>query len=210
MPDRKKRMYNSENRDAKAVATRSRILEEAKELFQSEGFACVTIEKLAQEAHVSMPTIYALFQSKRGILRALMDEVLPVGQFEALVQRSKEETSAPKRLRIAAKIARQIYDAEREQMDIFRGASVLTPEFKELEKEREQRRYKRLEEGVCWMAKEKSFIKGLSVSKAHDIFWAFTGRDLYRMLVVERGWKSDAYEKWLGQLLIQTLLGADE
>ena len=31
-------------------------------------------------------------------------------------------------------------------MDIFRGASLLAPEFKELEKEREKRRYKRQEE----------------------------------------------------------------
>ncbi len=208
MSDRKKRIYNSETRDAKAAATKDRILDAARELFQSEGFECVTIEKLAQEAQVSMPTIYSLFQSKRGILRVLMDDVLPADQLAALVARTRQEISAKELLMISAKISRQMYDAERAQMNIFRGASVLAPEFKELENERERRRYQRQEEGVCMMAKNKSLIKGLSLSKARDILWAFTGRDMYRMLVVEQGWKSDEYEKWLGQLLIRMLLGA--
>jgi len=208
MQNRKKRIYNSETRDAQAAQTRSRILESAKQLFEAEGFECVTIEKLAQESHVSMPTIYSLFKSKRGILRALMDEAFPVEQRRALVEIVEQEESAEGYLALAAKIARQMYDAERAQMDVFRGASVLAPEFKELEREREERRYKRQEKTIKAIVKSKSsfFPKNLSVVKIQDILWAFTGRDMYRMLVVERGWQSDEYEKWLAQLLIKTLL----
>jgi hypothetical protein len=50
-------------------------------------------------------------------------------------------------------------------------------------------------------------IKGLSATKARDILWAFTGRDMYRMFVVEQGWESEEYEKWLSKLLINTLIG---
>jgi len=212
MEDRKKRIYNSQARDAQAVQTRSRILDCAKELFQAEGFECVTIEKLAHAAQVSIPTIYSLFQSKRGILRALMDEALPVDQHRLLLQSVDQEKSAEGYLALAAKIARHMYDAERAQMDIFRGASVLAPEFKELEREREERRYKRQEETIKAMVtlQSSSFSKGLSVSKIQDILWAFTGRDMYRMLVVEKGWESDEYEKWLAQLLIKTLVSHHE
>lgn len=206
MQNRKKRNYNSENRVAQAAQTRDRILVAAKKFFQSEGFECVTIEKLAQAAEVSAPTIYALFQSKRGILRALMDQALPSEQFEALVERAYLEQSAQGHLAVSAKIARQMYDAERAQMDIFRGASVLAPEFKELEKERELRRYKRQEGTIKAMIKSKSLAKGLSPSKARDILWALTGRDMYRMFVVEQGWMSDEYEKWLAKLLVKTLV----
>src|SRR4051812_26672235 len=118
MSNSKKRAYNSEARDAQAQHTRSRILDSAKELFQTDGFEGVTIEKLAKHANVSAPTIYALFKSKRGILRVLMDEALPKVQFEALVAESRQEKSATKRLLIAAKIARHLYDAERTQMGI--------------------------------------------------------------------------------------------
>ena len=91
-------------------------------------------------------------------------------------------------------------------MDIFRGAAVLAPEFKELEKEKEMRRYNRQEVTIKAMVKEKSLAKGLSAIKARDILWAFTGRDMYRMFVVEQGWTSEEYEKWLAKLLISTLI----
>ncbi|MCB1107751.1 MAG: TetR/AcrR family transcriptional regulator [Chlamydiia bacterium] len=202
----KKRAYTSAVRNAQAVETKKRILISAKNLFEGEGFEYVTIEKIAQVATVSVPTVYSLFQSKRGILRALMDDVFPKEQFDALVEKSHKASSPQKRLFYSAKIARQIYDAEKAQMDVFRGVIFLAPEFKELEKEREMRRHARQEATIRAMAKEKSLSKELGVDKARDILWAFTGRDLYRMLVVEQGWTSDEYEKWLAQLLAKTLI----
>lgn len=206
MSSRVKRVYNSENRNAQAVQTRTRILESARKLFLSEGFESMTIEKLAKEAGVSAPTVYSLFQSKRGILFVLMDEAVPTKQIEALVEQAKQEKSPKKRIMIAAKIARQVYDAERAEMDIFRSASVLSPEFKDLEKDKEQRRYLRQEETMKTLEREKSLKKELTLTEARDILWAFTGRDMYRMLVVERGWTSNKYEKWLAQLLVETLI----
>ena len=209
MKQEKKRTYNSENRDVQAAQTRSRILEAALELFQTEGFDRVTINKLAKAAEVSMPTIYAIFKSKQGVLQSLIDEALPPEQFAALVDDSMQEKSPKKRLSITAKLARQIYDAERELMDILRVASVIAPEIKELEQEREKRRYERQGEYVKMMMKEKSLAKGLTLQKARDILWTLTGRDMYRMFVVERGWTSDEYEKLLAQLLTKSLLDAD-
>ncbi|MFX5793812.1 hypothetical protein ABTD98_22345, partial [Acinetobacter baumannii] len=76
-------------------------------------------------------------------------------QHQALVEGIKHEKSLEKRLMIAAKISRQMYDAERAQMDIFRGAFLLSQELKELEKEREHRRYKRQEESIKATAKKQ-------------------------------------------------------
>lgn len=201
-----KRTYDSTIRSAQAAKTRHRILSSAKKLFQTEGFERMTIEKLAQTAEVSAPTIYSLFQSKRGVLRALMDEVLATDQYEILMQEVKNETTAKGLLLLAAKIARCLYDAEKEQMTAFQGAVLLAPEFKELEKEKETRRYKRLERTMQFVAKQRSLTTGLTTSEAYDILWAFTGRDLYRMLVIERKWTSEKYEKWLAQHLIKNLL----
>lgn len=206
MSKAKKRPYQSESRGVQAAQTKWRILQAAKALFESEGFECTTIEKIAQKANVSSPTIYSLFQSKRGLLQALMDEVFPKEQFEALVEKSKEAASLEESLLYSAKIARQIYDAERSQMEVFREASVLSPELKELENERERRRYNRQEVTIQAIAKKNSLPKDMSVSKARDILWVFTGRDIYRMLVVEQGWTSEEYETWLAQLLINTLV----
>jgi AcrR family transcriptional regulator len=206
MSEIKKRSYKSTARDTQAAQTKARILNSAKNLFESEGFEYVTIEKIAQGANVSIPTIYSLFQSKLGVLRALMDDALPQNQFQALVEESIIEKSPKKRLGISAKIARQMYDAERAQMGIFRGVAVLAPELRELEKEREMRRYNRQEVTIKAMVKENSLIKELNATKARDILWALTGRDMYHMFVIEQGWTSDEYEEWLTQLLIISLV----
>lgn len=204
-----KRQYTSEARVAQAAQTRSRVLKAAQKLFQTEGFDHVTISKIAKAAKVSAPTIYAIFKSKRGVLQALIDDALPLKQFAELVDHSMQEKSAKKRLGITAKLARQMYDAESELMDILRGASVVAPEFKELEQEREKRRYERQGEYVKKLMQEKHLKAGLTLQKARDILWTLSGRDLYRMMVLERGWSSDEYEKWLAQLLVTSLLGED-
>jgi AcrR family transcriptional regulator len=206
MSTHKKRIYNSKHRQSQTAITRGRILNCARSLFQSHGFEGVTIEQLAQAADVSMPTIYALFQSKRGVLRALMDEALPPEEFESLVRKFSQETSAKERFAITAQIARQLYDAECAQMDIIRGATFISTEFKALEHEREQRRYKRQEKSIKNMIDENALASHLSPEQARDILWAFTGRDIYRLFVIERGWTSHEYEKWLTQWLEMALL----
>lgn len=201
-----KRIYNSENRDAQAAKTRARILDAAKKLFLTDGFDCVTISKLANTAKVSMPTVYSLFKSKRGVLQSLIDDALPPHKFSALVSDFEQEKSPKKRLFLTAKIARQIYDAERELTDILRSASIMGPEFRELEQEREQRRYDRQGNGLRKLFDEGALIQGLTLSKARDIQWTLTGRDIYRMYVIELGWTPDEYEAWLGELLVKQLL----
>lgn len=206
----KKRAYKSVSRQTRSQQTRQRILASAKMFFESKGFEQVTIDEIAREAQVSIPSIYSIFQSKRGVLLGLMDEAFSPEQHAALVDLVKKETCPRKRLQITASIARQLYDAEKAQFGFLRGASILDPVFKGLEIERERRRYQRQKETVETMAREQAFQKSLSLSKIRDILWAFTGRDFYRMLVIERGWSSDEYEKWLGETLIQVLLTSQE
>jgi hypothetical protein len=43
-------------------------------------------------------------------------------------------------------------------------------------------------------------------ANTHDLTNAVTTRDVYRMLVIERGWSSDQYEKWLADALVTALI----
>lgn len=201
-----KRVYNSKAREAQAEETKSRILEAAKVLFQQKGFDQVTIGELAEAAAVSMPTVYAVFKSKRGVLQSLIDTALPQDQFEHLVHDSMKENLPERRLQATAKLARKLYDAEKELMDILKGASVVSPELRKLEVEREERRYDRQGEYVKQLKKDGHLLQGLTLQKARDTLWALTGRDMYRMFVIERSWSSNAYEKWLADILVKSLL----
>ena len=44
----------------------------------------------------------------------------------------------------------------------------------------------------------------LGLGRVRDILWMYTGRDVYRMVVLERGWSSD--ESWLAVTPIKTLV----
>lgn len=117
---------------------------------------------------------------------------------------SKEKTAAG-RFRIAAKMTRLIYDAEQKQIGLLSGTTVLGSEFQKIEKKQEQRRYKRQKETVDRMLEEGLLAEGMTSSEARDVLWAFTGRDMYRLFVVVRGWSSDQYEVWLAKTLTKLL-----
>jgi hypothetical protein len=47
----------------------------------------------------------------------------------------------------------------------------------------------------------------ISPRTATDMLWAFSNEELYRELVVERGWSADRFEQWLASILRAQLLG---
>src|SRR6266540_1221836 len=55
-------------RRPKAQATRRRILDAARGLFVERGYVATTIEAIAAEAGVAVPTVYLAFGTKRGLL----------------------------------------------------------------------------------------------------------------------------------------------
>jgi hypothetical protein len=47
---------------------------------------------------------------------------------------------------------------------------------------------------------------GLTVERARDLIWLHTAPDTYRLLVLERGWSLDDYQRWLATSLAAALL----
>lgn len=202
----KKRSYKSLVRQRQAGDTRVRIVEATRELLQREGYAGMTIEAIARRAEVSAQSVYAIFKSKTGILIELLDQSTFGTDYEDAVRRALSASNPETRLRLAAPIARRIHDAQSAAFDLLRGAGVVAPELAKLEQERECLRYER-QEGMITSLREAGRLRpGLDHSTARDIFWMLTGRDVYRMLVRERGWSSQKYQDWLADTLVQLLL----
>jgi AcrR family transcriptional regulator len=206
MARRKTRPYRSAVRNEQRERTAKRIIGAAGKLFKSKGFEPVSIDEIALAAGVAAPTVYAVFGSKRGILREWMVRTLFNDQYQVLVARALGITEPRRRLRAAAAIARQVYDSERVEIGLLRGAAIISPELTELERETEAIRFERQESTVQLLRDAKALRTGMSYDRAREIFWALTGRDIYRMLVVEKKWPSDEYEKWLADLLVLALL----
>jgi AcrR family transcriptional regulator len=206
MPKIKKRLYKSLVRQRQAGDTRLRIVEATRQLLQSEGYAGMTVEGIAQRAEVSAQSVYAIFKSKTGILTELLDQSTFGPDYEDAVRRALSASDPETRLRLAAPIARQIHDAQSATFDLLRGAGVVAPELAKLERQRERLRYERQERMITSLRDARRLRPALDYTTARDIFWMLTGRDVYRMLVRERGWSSQKYEGWLADTLVQSLL----
>ena len=201
-----KRGYKSLVRQRQAGDTRVRIVEATRQLLQSEGYAGMTVEAIAQRAKVSAQSVYAIFKSKTGILTELLDQSTFGADYENAVRQALGARDPESRLRLAAPIARQIHDAQSATFDLLRGLGVVAPELAKLEQQRECLRYERQERMIISLRDAGALRPELDYTTARDIFWMLTGRDVYRMLVRERGWSSQKYQDWLADTLVQSLL----
>lgn len=208
MSSTKKRKYNTDLRQARTVELRQRILGAAKKLFARHGIDKVTIDALADEADVAPPTVYALFKSKAGLLKALIKGTFFGPNYAAVAEKTKTTTDPIELLRITASISRVIFDTEKAEIGLIRGASAFSAELRKVEAEFEQIRYDLQETRAKFLVKTFLAARELGIKKVRDIMWMYTGRDIYRMFVLERGWSSDAYEQWLATTLIQVLTTA--
>jgi AcrR family transcriptional regulator len=202
----RKRPYVSEMRDEAAERTRRRVLDAATALFGRAGIDRVTIAQVAARAKVSVPTVYALFKSKEGILRALMQGVLFGPEFLAARARLVGVTDPVELVALSAHVARAIYEGESSALGLLRGASAFSPALRKAEQEFEDLRYAMQEERLRLLFASSKARKGLEFEEARRILWMYTSRDIYRMLVTESGWTPDAYQRWLEETLRTALV----
>lgn len=207
MAKTKRGPYKSLVRERQAADTRRRIVEATRQLLQKEGYAGMTIEEIAHRAEVSAQSVYAIFKSKTGILIELLDQSTFGPEYDEAVRRALSANDPETRLRLAAPIARQIHDAQSATFDLLRGAGVVAPELAKLEQRRECLRYERQERMIISLRDARRLRPDLDYTTARDIFWMLTSRDIYRMLVRERGWSSQKYQDWLADTLVRSLLG---
>lgn len=182
------------------------MLTAARKLFARRGIDRVTIAEIARAAGVAPSTIYAVYKSKEGILRALMRAALFGARFQAVQSMLHGVTDPVQLIARSAQIARAIYEAESVELGLMRGSSAFSPALRKLEQEFEKVRFDMQEERVRRLFAERRAKEGLTLDDARRILWMYTSRDVYRMLVREGGWSPGRYEEWLSQTLLATLV----
>lgn len=202
----RKRGYSSATRVRAAELTRARVLGAAKRLFARKGIDGVTIDQISEKADVASSTVYALFKSKAGILRALMTDALFGPQFKASQSLLAGVTDAAQLIALSARVARAVYEAESAELGLLRGMSGFSPVLRKLEQEFEDIRYQMQEARVQLLFVQGKAKRGLDIDTARRVLWMYTGRDIYRMLVSDGGWHPDRYQEWLAGTLLDALV----
>jgi AcrR family transcriptional regulator len=206
--DEKKRPYHSRVRKRQAEETRQRILEAARSLFESQGYAATTLEAIAELAEVSPKTLGAVFGSKRALLAEVINPEAFSTPVKLLIEELRATEDPSRQLSLVAQITRQAYEPMASSLELLRTAGAVAPELADVARQIEARRRQNQARLIASLSEQGALCAGLSFEEATDVLWALTSYDVYRMLVVEQRWKPERYETWLAQLLVQHLLAS--
>jgi len=200
------RRYDASKRQEKAAQARRRILAAAATLFSDKGIDPVTLAQVATKARVSSASVYAQFRSKAGLLEALIHSILLGQDYQAAAARVDGVDDPAEALRITASMACGVYQREHKELGLIRAAAAYSPALRKIEAGLETVRWDLQKERARLVYRSNPALKAWGLKRVRDVIWMFTGRDFYRMLVLEKGWTPQTYERWLAQSLIQILL----
>src|SRR6266545_346243 len=174
---KRRRSYDGKGGQARTRLTRAAVIQAARALFLERGYAATTIEAISDLSEVPPATVYRLFSSKLGILKALFD-VSIAGDDEAVALPDRPLVSAagsdPDAAALLAELTRQRQQGHAQIARSLARAGALRPKLRERD--------------------------------ADDIIDALTSPEVYRTLVCDRGWPPERYEQWLKDILIDQLL----
>jgi len=208
-----RRSYNSPRRQQQAAATRRGILEAAQRLFDELGYPATTMEAIAAEAGVALKTVYVVFTTKSGLLRALWDLLLKGDQEEAGVADRPwyleiiNEPDAERQLRLTARNSCVVKQRIAGVLKVIRSAAPADPDTGALWSLIQSDFYANQRVIVESLHAKEALRPGLDVSTATDILWTLNHPDLWLLLVGERGWTPARFEAWFADTACTQLLG---
>jgi AcrR family transcriptional regulator len=210
-----RRPYQATARQARTRRTRAAVVEAARSLFVERGYAATTIEAISERSDTPQPTVYRLFSSKVGILKALLD-VSVGGDDEAVAMADRPQVRAlvsdedPKNqlagfAALLREVMARVGPVHRILADAARSDEAAASLLAEIARQRHegQRRIARS------VARSGDLRPGLRERDAGDIVHALASPEVYGLLVSDRGWSGERYEQWLSSILIDQLLSAD-
>lgn len=191
------------------------MIDAARTLFLERGYGATTVEAISERADVPPATVYRLFSSKHGILKALFD-VSIVGDHDAVAMADRPQVRSlvdhpdPREqlagfVGITTRVNERIAPLYRILVSAAGADTDAAALLDELTRQRQQgqRTISRA------LARARALRRELRERDAADVIHALMSPELYRLLVVDRGWTADRYERWLTTILVDQLLPAE-
>lgn len=205
MPDNVKRGQ------ARTRLARRAVIAAARTRFLQRGYAGTTVGAISQHADVPAATVYRLFTSKIGILKALLDTSI-AGDDQPVAVRQRPDVvsllAEPDPGKLLTGFAGFTSAINQRTNDVYRillGAADSDLAAAELLDAVERRRSQGQGQIAHTLKHNRSLREGLEEQDAADLIHALMSPQVYRLLVVERTWPPERYEQWLATTLIQQL-----
>jgi AcrR family transcriptional regulator len=196
---------------ARTRLARRAVIDAARTLFLERGYQATTIDAISDRSDVPAPTVYRLFSSKLGILKALLDSSI-AGDDQALSLPERPELAAlfaeADTLKLFAEFATITVAINARSNDVYRILSTAAgsdPAAAALLAEYQQQRDAGQGRIARSLARARALRPGLRERDAADLIHALMSPELYRLLVIDRGWPSQRYQQWLAHTLADQL-----
>ncbi len=197
---------------ARTRLARRAVVDAAHRLFLDRGYGATTIEAISELSDVPAATVYRLFSSKRGILKALLD-VSIVGDEDAVPMPQRPHVRAlladpdpAVQLGGFVAIAADVNARVAPIYLVLVSAAGADPEAAALLDELTSQRREGQRMVARSLARAGALRPDLRERDAVDVIHALMSPEVYRLLVLDRGWKPPRYEAWLTRLLVDQLL----
>ena len=197
---------------ARTRLARAAVVQAAGTLFLERGYGTTTIEAISALADVPAATVYRLFSSKSGILKALLD-VSIVGDDDAAPLADRPPVTSlladpDPSVQLAGFVAISA-DVNSRVAPIYRilvSAAGSDPDAAALLDALTQQRQAGQRLIARSLARAGALRADLRERDAADVIHALMSPEVYRLLVVDRRWKLERYERWLNEVLSDQLL----
>ena len=196
---------------ARTRLARRAVVDAALTLFLERGYAATTIEAISEHSDVPSATVYRLFSSKLGILKALLDTSIAGDDQPLAVQERPGVASVftePDPDKLLAGIAAVTTAINQRTNDVYRvlvSAAGSDPAAAELLTELRQQRDRGQGQIARSLARARALKPGLRERDAADLIHALMSPEVYRLLVGDRRWTPEGYQQWLATTLTQQL-----
>jgi AcrR family transcriptional regulator len=210
VPPHVKRRYDATKRREAAARTRQAILDAALELFTARGYSATSMAAIAARAGVALDTIYASVGRKPELARLLIETAIS-GSPQAVpsderdyVQAIRAAPDAEAKIEIYASAMRVIAGRLAPVLVIIQQAAGAEPQLTSLWREISDRRAANMRRFAADLAAAAALR--VDLGDAADIIWATNAPELYQLLVGQRGWTPERYERFLADAWRRLLL----
>ena len=199
---------------ARTRFARRAVVEAARTLFLERGYATTTIEAISRQSDVPPATVYRLFSSKLGILKTLLDTSIAGDEQPQAVHERPDVASLfaePDPQKLLAGIAGVTSAINQRTSDVYRvleSAAGSDPAAAELLRDVRQQRDRGQGRIARALARARALKPGMRQRDAADLIHTLMSPEVYRLLVGDRGWTPEQYQRWLATTLAQQLTGS--
>jgi AcrR family transcriptional regulator len=200
---RKTRLYRSDQRKAAAELTRTAIVTAAKELFETRGWAGATIPLIAARAGISVSSVEAIYKTKAGLLRGVVDFAIRGDVGTATMYRRRafaeiqEAPDAPAMLSLHAAYVRVINQRSAAIGWVVEQAAPNDRRVDELWQEMNRNRGFGANAAAEALMSKPGHRPDLTQPEAANIFWLAIDWSTYRSFTIHRELSDEAFERWI-------------